>query len=87
MIRALIGVLIAALAAAFIRGLIGMITKEVGQMMNPETPPETNRNPQESLQQGTPLRKCQSCETYTPADRMLDGAYCSSACKDNAHAA
>ncbi len=92
MIRALIGVLIAALAAAFIRGLIGMITKEVGQMMNPEAPADPSRNAQESPKQGTPiqgtpLRKCQACETYSPADRMLDGAYCSSACKDKAHAA
>jgi hypothetical protein len=87
MIRALIGVLIAALAAAFIRGLIGMITKEVGQMMNQESGPETKQNPQASPTQGTPLRKCRVCETYSPADRMLEGNYCSAACKEKAHAA
>jgi hypothetical protein len=92
MIRALIGVLIAALAAAFIRGLIGMITKEVGQMMNPEAPGETNRNAQESPKQGTPiqgtpLRKCKACETYSPAGQMLEGLYCSTECRDSAQAA
>lgn len=87
MIRALIGVLIAALAAAFIRGLIGMITKEVGQMMKQEAGPETGQSAQASPPQGTPLRKCKICDTYSPADRMLEGAYCSSACKDTANAA
>jgi hypothetical protein len=87
MIRALIGVLIAALAAAFIRGLIGMITKEVGSMMNPEAPKETEQNAQASPSQGTPLRKCKVCDTYSPSDRMLEGNYCSPACKEKAHAA
>ncbi len=87
MIRALIGVLIAALAAAFIRGLIGMITKEVGQMMKQETEPETKQSAKASPSQGAPLRKCKVCETYSPADGMLEGNYCSAACKDKAHAA
>ena len=92
MIRALIGVLIAAIAAAFIRGVIGMITREMGSMMNPEkgsAPPRADSGPAPSSPppSGTALRKCRVCETYSPADRMIDGAYCSAACKENSNAA
>lgn len=88
MIRALIGVLIAALAAAFIRGLIGMITKEVGQMMKQESEgQETKATAASSPQTGAALRKCKVCETYYPAGQMLEGEFCSLACKEKFRAA
>ncbi len=87
MIRALIGLLIAAIAAAFIRGVIQMITREVGQMVNPDSN-KANPNaagPNTANAAGpsgtaTPLRKCAVCGTYTPGDRMIQGKYCSEAC-------
>ncbi len=86
MIRGLIGVLIAVIVAAFIRGLIGMITREMGQMMNAEkSESAANGNaagPGAPANASTALRKCRVCETYSPADRMIDGQYCSPVCQE-----
>jgi hypothetical protein len=71
MIKALIGLLVAAIAAAFIRAVMAMITKEVKEMVNPEAPPKP---------QPTALKKCPVCGTYSPADRQ----YCSEACASKA---
>lgn len=84
MIKALIGLLIAAMAAAFIRGVIAMITREVGQMVNPDSnqakPNEAGPNTASAAGSATPLRKCAICGTYSPADRMIRGSFCSEAC-------
>ena len=71
MIKALIGLLVAAIAAAFIRAVMTMITKEVKEMVNPGAPtkPQPTAGP-------TSLKKCPVCGTYSPADRQ----YCSEAC-------
>jgi hypothetical protein len=74
MIRALIGLLIAAIAAAFIRAVIGMITKEVTQMVNPDSEGPT----------ATALKKCPVCGTYAPAERLIGGRFCSEACATKA---
>lgn len=88
MIRALIGLLIAAIAAAFIRGVIQMITREVGQMVNPDSnkanPNAAGPNTASAAGTATPLRKCPVCGTYTPGDRMIQGKYCSEACASRA---
>jgi len=83
MIRALIGLLIAAIAAAFIRGVIALITKEVKDMVNPEDPQQSPPNPQQQApppSSSTSLKKCPVCGTYTPAERLVNGQYCSEAC-------
>ncbi len=84
MIKALIGLLIAAIAAAFIRGVIAMITREVGEMVNPDSakakPNDAGPNTASAAGSATPLRKCAICGTYSPADRMIRGSYCSEAC-------
>ena len=85
MIRALIGLLIAAIAAAFIRGIIAMISREVQQMVNPDSPKATpgeapSNATNNTASTGTPLRKCAICGTYSPGDRMIQGTYCSQAC-------
>ena len=84
MIKALIGLLIAAIAAAFIRGVIAMITREVGQMVNPDSakakPNDASPNTASASGTATPLRKCAVCGTYSPADRMIRGSFCSEAC-------
>jgi len=72
MIKALIGLLIAAIAAAFIRAIMAMITKEVKEMVNPEAP----QKPQSTAGPTSSLKKCPVCGTYAPADRQ----YCSEAC-------
>jgi hypothetical protein len=87
MIRALLGVLIAALVAAFVRGLFQMILKEVGQMAKPEGGAAAPASPASAPQGSTALRKCAVCETYTPGDRMLENKYCSSACQEKSRAA
>ena len=75
MIKALIGLLVAAIAAAFIRAVMAMITKEVKEMVNPEAPqkPQPSAGP-------TSLKKCPVCGTYSPAERLVGGQYCSEAC-------
>ncbi len=75
MIKALIGLLIAAIAAAFIRAVIAMITKEVKDMVNPEAPPQ----PQPTSGQAS-LKKCPVCGTYSPAERLIRGQFCCEAC-------
>ena len=75
MIKALIGLLVAAIVAAFIRAVMGMITKEVKEMVNPEAPPK----PQPTAGP-TSLKKCAICGTYSPAERLVGGQYCSDAC-------
>ncbi len=87
MIRALIGVLIAALVAAFVRGLYNMILKEVGEMAKPQGTPPPGAAPAGSPSAGTALRKCLVCETYSPGDRMVDGKFCSLACQEKSRAA
>lgn len=62
-----------------------MITKEVGQMVKDEASAQAP-NPQAAPATGTALRKCKVCDTYSPADRLLEGSYCSEACRTNAHA-
>jgi len=81
MIKALIGLLIAAIAAAFIRAVIQMITKEVGQMVNPEGPKAAAPSAGPT---STALKKCQVCGTYSPAERLVKGQYCSEACAGKA---
>jgi hypothetical protein len=77
MIKALIGLLIAAIAAAFIRAVMAMITKEVKDMVNPEAPSK----PQSQQSAGpTSLKKCPVCGTYSPAERLIRGQFCSEAC-------
>lgn len=83
MIRALIGLLIAAIAAAFIRAVIGMITKEVSQMVNPE-PAEGKPKPAAEGPTATALKKCPVCGTYSPAERLVNGKFCSTACASKA---
>ncbi len=75
MIKALIGLLIAAIAAAFIRAVMAMITKEVKEMVNPEAPPKAQPTAGQ-----TSLKKCPVCGTYSPAERLIGGQYCSEAC-------
>ena len=87
MIKALIGLLIAAIVAAFIRAVIAMISKEVTQMVNPDQPksaPQDPPNPQQSAGTSTPLKKCLVCGTYSPAERLVLGQYCSDACASKA---
>jgi hypothetical protein len=74
MIRALIGVLIAAIVAAFMRAVIAMISREVSDMTNPKAAaPQPPPSPSQAA-----LRKCPVCGTYSPGD------YCSDACRDKA---
>ncbi len=83
MIKALIGLLVAAIAAAFIRAVIAMITKEVKDMVNPEQPQGGPQKPQGGQQAGpaaSALKKCVVCGTYSPSERMVRGQYCSEAC-------
>ncbi len=82
MIRALIGLLIAAIAAAFIRAVIGMITREVATMVNPQQPqqPPPPGGAPGAGPTATSLKKCPVCGTYAPAERLIRGAYCSEAC-------
>ena len=84
MIRALIGLLIAAIAMAFIRGVIGMITREVSQMMKPESgpagPSSSGSAPGSAPGNTTALSKCAVCGVYTPTDRLIDGKFCSQKC-------
>ncbi len=84
MIKALIGLLIAAIAAAFIRGVIAMISKEVTQMVNPDQPKAAPQGPQQAASNSTPLKKCPVCGTYSPAERLVQGQYCSTACASKA---
>jgi hypothetical protein len=83
MIRALIGLLIAAIAAAFIRAVIGMITKEVTQMVNPDSA-EGKPKPAAEGPTATALKKCPVCGTYAPAERLIGGRFCSEACATKA---
>lgn len=81
MIRALIGLLVAAIAAAFIRAVIQMITKEVTQMVNPEAPKGPAGPTAQTAGPGsTALKKCPVCGTYSPAERLVRGQYCSEDC-------
>lgn len=84
MIKALIGLLIAAIVAAFIRGVIAMITKEVTEMVNPDPPKAAPQEPQQAASNSTPLKKCPACGTYSPAERLVQGQYCSTACASKA---
>lgn len=79
MIRALIGLLVAAIAAAFIRAVIGMITKEVKDMVNPEGP-KPSAAPDSAGPAATQLKKCPVCGTYAPVGRLVNGQYCSQEC-------
>ncbi len=74
MVRALIGVLIAAIVAAFMRAVIGMITREVSDMVNPKATAD-KQSPSPSQ---TALKKCPVCGTYSPGD------YCSEDCRKKA---
>ncbi len=78
MIRALIGLLVALIAAAFIRAVIGMITREVKEMVNPESP-QAKPNPA-APPTSTALKKCPVCGTYAPVERLVRGQYCSDEC-------
>lgn len=80
MIKALIGLLIAAIAAALIRAVIGMITKEVKDMVNPDQAGPQPQNPQQAPPESSPLKKCSVCGTYSPAERLVRGQFCSEAC-------
>jgi hypothetical protein len=82
MIRALIGLLVAAIAAAFIRAVIQMIKKEVTQMVNPEEPQAGAAGPtaQGAAPASSALKKCPVCGTYSPVDRLVSGQYCSAEC-------
>lgn len=86
MIRALIGLLIAAIAAAFIRAVIGMITKEVTQMVNPDAagdkPKAGPAGPAGPT--ATALKKCPVCGTYVPASQLIGGRFCSEVCSTKA---
>jgi hypothetical protein len=83
MIRALIAMLVAAIAAAFIRAVIGMIQREVSEMVNPKTPP-TAPPPNAPPPGANPLRKCPVCGTYAPADKLAEGRFCSPTCANQA---
>ncbi len=81
MIRALIGLLIAAIAAAFIRAVMAMISREVSEMVNPTQKAAEGSPPPPKAEGGsTPLKKCPVCGTYSPADKLIRGQYCSEAC-------
>ncbi|MBM3758797.1 MAG: hypothetical protein FJW36_00970 [Acidobacteria bacterium] len=92
MIRALIGLLIAAIAAAFIRAVIGMITKEVTQMVNPDAaggqakPGPAGPGGPAGAAGPTPtaLKKCPVCGTYVPAAQLIGGRFCSEVCSTKA---
>lgn len=87
MIRALIGLLVAAIAAAFIRAVVGMITKEVTNMVNPEQAPRPTPPPPAAAPGGptaTALKKCPVCGTYSPSERLVAGQYCSPECAQKA---
>jgi hypothetical protein len=88
MIRALIIGLVGIIAAAFVRALVGMIFKEMGDMMKQEKASGGEAGqaaPPGSA--GAALKKCQVCGTYTTPERLLGGAYCSAACQEKARAA
>ncbi|MDX2266626.1 MAG: hypothetical protein NW208_00880 [Bryobacter sp.] len=90
MIRALIVGLIGLVVAAFLRSLVQMIFKEMGEMVKPGGAAGSEKGQSAAggkEQANASLKKCVVCGTYTTPDRMLGGSYCSAACQEKARAA
>jgi hypothetical protein len=85
MIRWIIVTLVGLIVMAFLRGVMGMIQREVTNMTSgageaepkPGAPPP---KPGASGQGAQALVRCAVCSTYSPADRLIQGKYCSQAC-------
>jgi hypothetical protein len=87
MIRWVIVTLLGLLVMAFMRGVMGMIKREVNDMMSGQTPagaqPGANSTSTNSADAKAPvLKKCAACGTYSPEDRLVSGVYCSAACAE-----
>ena len=87
MFRALIYILVSLLLLTFIRSVIGLITKTMGELMNP-SPSQPSAKPSASPQGGE-LKRDPVCGTYIPASTSVKKTvggdvvhFCSAACRD-----
>jgi YHS domain-containing protein len=85
--RALLYLVVALLAITFIRSVIGLIMKTMGELMNPSSQSSTPPGPPPS--QGGELKKDPVCGVYvstaTSVKKTVKGTvihFCSEACRD-----
>lgn len=90
MLRALIYLIVSIVAITFIRGVIGIIMRGMGEALKEESQPP----PRQTTASATPtqgeLKPCAQCGTYVLTSRAIsDGGrnYCSEDCRKKATAA
>jgi len=66
MFRALVYILVSLLLLTFIRSVIGLIMKTMGELMGTSTPPSSPNAQAKSGPQGGELRRDPVCGTYVP---------------------
>lgn len=86
MLRALIYILASIFIITLLRGIIGIITKGVGQLFEEQTPTQASKSPASGA--GGELYKCATCGTFSSPKANLtlqrNGQilyFCSESCK------
>ncbi len=87
--RALVYILVSLLLLTFIRSVIGLIMKTMGELMGTSAPPPSSNPQPKTAPQGGELRRDPVCGTYVPESTAVKikvkgetVCFCSPACRD-----